>query len=178
MYDRPVLTTSGLPRDYQKPSVQLATTLLNVAKLYAQIFTFLSNYMDWLMRKRYQGFLDSFNGNVNKKFEKEITKIDEKSNMIRGLVARGSRAEIRETRLTREELDRDVRTGQRNVEDFSGRILRELQRAEEERRAFSQGFKKLSVRLVNMMQEQAMVETVQSRSIEDGTITHSTLPIL
>ena len=127
--------------------------LENVAELYAHIFLFLSNYMDWLMRKRYKKLLDSFNDNVNKKFDKDLQRINDKSKMIRNLVAQGSRAEVRENRLNLENLGRDIRIGQRGMEDFSSRLLRELQQAQEERGALSVGFRELSARLTDLTLE-------------------------
>ena len=127
--------------------------LKNVAELYAHIFFFLSNYMEWLMRKRYKKLLDSFNDNVNKKFDKDLRRINDKSGTIRNLVAQGSRAEVRETRLSLENLGKDIRSGQRGMEDLSSRLLGELQQAQNERGALSAGFRELSARLTDLTLE-------------------------
>jgi len=139
--------------------------LEKVGDLYAHIFLFLSSYMDWMMRKRATRLLDSFNENLSRKFELSIKKIHERSSAIRNLVAQGSRAEIRATRLQVEEFTRDYRVGQQgsarhqaDMEYFAARIERELIMARDERRELKEEgrqVKELTARLTNMLRERA-----------------------
>ena len=151
----------------------------NVADLYAHIFLFLSSVLDLLMRKRMKRMLDSFNDNLNKKFEKEIESINEKSAGVRNLVARGSRAEIRETRLTIEQLGRDIRIGQMGeardraeMEHYMIAATRELQQQRLAGRELSSQLKELSARLNSMLQEGA-VTWIGRQRIQGGKISSS-----
>lgn len=137
--------------------------LEHVADLYAHVFLFLSNFMDLVMRKRAKRLLDSFNENLNKKFEKDIKLINDKSARIRNLVEQGSRAELRDTRLTVEQLERDIRIGQEGearhraeMEHFSASFIRELQQERIERKEFDRRVKELINGLAGMLQENAM----------------------
>jgi hypothetical protein len=134
----------------------------SISELYSLIFLFLSSVMDWLMRKRRKRLLDSFNENLLKTFDTEIKRINEKSAMIRNLVAQSSRAEIRATRLDVEELGRDVRLGlegdarhRAEMEYWASRIDRELQRTHMERTQLTGHFQELTAQLMKMLQERA-----------------------
>lgn len=82
-----------------------------VAKLYEHVFLFLNGVMDWIMQKRIKRLLDSFASDFNERFEKEITKINEKAERVRILASQSSRAELRVTRLMTENMSRDLRLG-------------------------------------------------------------------
>lgn len=82
-----------------------------VANLYEHVFLFLNGVMDWIMQKRSKRLLDSFKGDFNERFEKEITRINEKAERVRILASQSSRAELRVARLTIESMSRDLRLG-------------------------------------------------------------------
>ncbi|KAK4167748.1 hypothetical protein QBC43DRAFT_285639 [Cladorrhinum sp. PSN259] len=136
--------------------------LERVADLYAHVFIFLSSYMDWAMRKRATRLLDSFNENLFRKFEPDIKKITDRSDLIRRLVAQSSRAEVRVTRLHVEDLKRDLRIGQEGqarhhaeMEYFAAGIERELIASRQERRELKGQVKQLTAKLTHMLEERA-----------------------
>ncbi|KAK7994264.1 hypothetical protein PG991_015852 [Apiospora marii] len=83
-----------------------------VARLYADIFLFLSDLIDYLTQKRLKRLLDSFNEDLYKKYEDRIGVIGKKAGRIQWLAERGSRAEIRAVRLELERLERNSIAGQ------------------------------------------------------------------
>ncbi|CAJ2501363.1 Uu.00g042160.m01.CDS01 [Anthostomella pinea] len=147
-----------------------------IADFYAHIFVFLSDVMDWIAEKRRRRLLDSFNENFYQKFEDKIETIKRKSEMIRNLAAQSSRAEQRATRLTLEELAKDVRVGlvgeeRRHAEMtyFAERMERELLARQEERQLQSdQQLKQLAERLTSMLQDKAVVWIGDMRSVNGG----------
>ncbi|KAK4184800.1 hypothetical protein QBC35DRAFT_440674 [Podospora australis] len=155
------------------------TMLEKVADLYAHIFVFLSTYMDWMMRKRARRLLDSFNENFAREFELDIKKINDKSTMIRNLVAQSSRAEVRVTRLHVEDIKRDIRVGREGdarhraeMEYFAAAIERELMIARQERRELQEGgrqVKELTAQLTRLLQEPAMA-WIMDRGASPGRI--------
>jgi len=97
------------------------------------------------MKKQVIKMLQSFNDSITKKFEKDIKVINAKSAAIRNMVSQSSRAEIRATRLTLEELGRDVRIGlegearhRAEMRDVAARLERDLLNAQFERRMQSE----------------------------------------
>ncbi|EXU98462.1 hypothetical protein X797_008409 [Metarhizium robertsii] len=133
--------------------------LERVAELYAHVFLLLSSIMDYLAKKSVMRLIDSFNESLCKKFQNEIKQINAKSAVMRNIAARGSRAELRATRLMVEDLGRDVRIGlegearnRAEMKNFASLVDRELQRAERER----QEVRQLVVRLTSMLQQDAM----------------------
>ncbi|KAI5926622.1 hypothetical protein F4810DRAFT_707160 [Camillea tinctor] len=149
-----------------------------IADFYAHIFIFLSDVMDWITEKRRKRLLDSFNENFYQKFEGQIATIKHKSDMIRNLAAQSSRAEQRDTRLTLEDLARDVRLGLTGEERhraemtyYAERIERELLEGRKERqllREDSQHYKQLAGQLMSMLQDKAMVWIGDMRSIDSN----------
>ncbi|KAK4227774.1 phytanoyl-CoA dioxygenase [Podospora fimiseda] len=145
---------------------QTTAMLEKIADLYAHVFIFLSSYMDWIMRKRMTRLLDSFNENLFRKFEPDIKKITDRSNLIKSLVAQSSRAEVRATRLHVEDIKRDIRLGREGdarhwaeIEYYADRIERELIASRQERRELveeGRQVKELTARLTQMLEERAM----------------------
>lgn len=136
-----------------------SSMLAMVAKLYAHIFLFLSETMDWIMEKRRKKLIDSFNENFRQRFDKELANIASMSENIRILAEQGSRAEARVTRLTVESMGRDLRVGlegnarhQANLEVLAERLERELQNT---RKEFREGKQQLARQLKQMLQYNA-----------------------
>ncbi|KAI3321962.1 hypothetical protein HD806DRAFT_502412 [Xylariaceae sp. AK1471] len=149
-----------------------------IADLYAHIFVFLSDVMEWITEKRRKRLLDSFNENFNRKFEDQIEAIRNKSDRIKNLAAQSSRAEQRVSRLEVEDLARDVRVGlvseaRRHAEvAYMAEILeRELSESRKERQLLrddTQNFKRLGEKIINMLQDKAMSWIADVRSINGG----------
>ncbi|KAI1659700.1 hypothetical protein F4813DRAFT_351692 [Daldinia decipiens] len=147
-----------------------------VADLYAHIFIFLSDTMDWITEKRRKRLLDSFNENFYKRFESQVETIRHKSDMIRNLAAQSSHAEQRVTRLTVEDLAQDIRLGlvgeeRRHAEIVyvAEKIEKELSEGRRERqllREEGQQFKQLADRLTSMLRDKAMVWIGDMHSID------------
>src|SRR6185437_5858627 len=81
-----------------KPELELFRTdemLQLIADLYAHIFLYLSEVMEWLMRKRYQRLLDSFKEDFSQRFDAEIKNIQHLAQRVRYLGAQNSRRELR-----------------------------------------------------------------------------------
>lgn len=140
--------------------------LERVAELYAHVFLFLSCIMDYLAKKSVMRLIDSFNENLCKKFQDEIKLINAKSALMRNIAARGSRAEVRATRLMVEDLGRDVRIGlegearnRAEMKHFANLVERELLQAQRER----QEVRQLVVRLTSLLQQDAKGWTVDQR---------------
>ncbi|KAH0598309.1 hypothetical protein MHUMG1_03606 [Metarhizium humberi] len=121
--------------------------LERVAELYAHVFLFLSSIMDYLAKKSVMRLIDSFNENLCKKFQDEIKLINAKSALMRNIAARGSRAEVRATRLMIEDLGRDVRIGlegearnRAEMKHFANLVDRELLQAQRERQEDAKGW--------------------------------------
>ena len=160
-----------------------------VVDLYAHIFVFLSDVMDWVTEKRRKRLLDSFNESLFQKFEGQIDKIKYKSEMIRNRAAQSSRAEQRATRLELEDLSRDVRLGLQGEERrhaemtcFAQRIEKEFveqRRADQQLKLDDQVFEKLANLLThsvfNMLQDKALGWTGDTRSMNDGKLRYSFL---
>jgi hypothetical protein len=112
-----------------------------IAELYARIFFFLSTFMDWFTKKSISRFLDAFNEDTSEKFGIEIKSITYQADTIRKLVEQGSRAEMRDTRLTvegiREEtlgLRHDLAIGFEGAARLQAEISHQLFRLEREQR--------------------------------------------
>ena len=160
-----------------------------VVDLYAHIFVFLSDVMDWVTEKRRKRLLDSFNESLLQKFEGQIDKIKSKSEMIRNRAAQSSRAEQRATRLELEGLSRDVRLGLQGEERrhaemtcFAQRIEKEFvqqQRTGQQLKLDDQVFEKLANRLshsvFNMLQDKALGWIGDIRSMNYGKLRYSFL---
>ncbi|KAK7984335.1 hypothetical protein PG989_011737 [Apiospora arundinis] len=93
-----------------------------VANLYADIFLLLSNIMEYLTKKRFKRLLDSFNEDLYKRFEDQISNISTKVMKIQRLADQGFKAEIRVIRLQLESLERNVIAGQ----EGEARLIAEL----------------------------------------------------
>ncbi|OTB06590.1 hypothetical protein M426DRAFT_72113 [Hypoxylon sp. CI-4A] len=162
---------------------QTQTMMELVADFYAHIFVFLSDTMDWISEKRRRRLLDSFNENFYQKFESQVETISRKSDTIRNLAARSSRAEQRVTRLTVEDLAKDVRLGltgeeRRHAETvyMAEKIERELLEGRRERqrlREDGEHFKQLADRLTTMLQDKALVWIGDMRSTSGEKLTMS-----
>ena len=140
-----------------------------VADLYSHIFLFLSGTMDWIMEKRYKRMLDSFNENFKKRFDDEIANIRHKAERIQKLAAQSSRAELRATRLTVEELGRDIRIGlegdarhRAELSNLAERMEKELLEAGKEREQMRRERWQLAAYLKHMLQEGA-VRSLQAK---------------
>ncbi|KAJ9142056.1 Phytanoyl-dioxygenase family protein [Pleurostoma richardsiae] len=133
-----------------------------VADLYEHMFLFLASTMDWIMEKRRKKLLDSFNESFNDRFVGEIRTIKVKAERVRNMAAQISQAEARVTRLTVEDLDRDVRLGlegdarhQAEMRYFAEKIEKELIEAQRERRLESQRIKQLGNYVKLLLEERA-----------------------
>jgi hypothetical protein len=142
---------------------QTAAMLELVADLYAHILLFLSGTMDWIMEKRRKRLLDSFNENFRLRFDHEIANIKQKSERIRNLAEQSSRAELRVTRLTLEDLGQDIRIGlegdarhRAEMKVFAERIEQELLEAGREREQLREERRQLAGFLKHMLQDNAM----------------------
>ena len=153
-----------------------------VADLYAHIFVFISSYMDYLMRKRAARFMDSLNENASRKFELDIKRIKELSASIRYMVQQSHRAEGRDTRLTVDQMARDMRVGQEGdarrwaeMMDYAARMERELKFARSERRELREGgrqLKALTDRLENLLEQQALMAQPYEQYGQQGKTAH------
>ncbi|TPX07435.1 uncharacterized protein E0L32_002095 [Thyridium curvatum] len=121
-----------------------------VADLYSHIFLFFSTVLDWLMKKRIVRILNSFNENVAKRFEEDIVLIKSKSAALRNSAAQSSRAELRATRLSVEEMGRDLRMGfegearhLREKEYYDRKLEHELREARKDLREQGKRFERL-----------------------------------
>ncbi|KAK7984660.1 hypothetical protein PG988_002282 [Apiospora saccharicola] len=92
---------------YETPEMKEA-----VARLYAEIFLFLSDLMDYLTKKRLKRLLDAFNEDLYKRFEDRIRDIGRRASKIQRLAEQGSRAELRAVRLELEHWKQTSRVGQ------------------------------------------------------------------
>jgi hypothetical protein len=151
---------------------QTPAMLERIADLYAHIFLFLTSTMDWLMEKRYKRMLDSFNENFSKRFDDEVGVIKHKAELIRNLAAQSSRVELRATRLTVEDMRRDVRIGleadarhQAEMRYSMQRIEKEMAGAKKEREQINEGWQQLAIITKQMLQEGAMVWLSTNRAV-------------
>lgn len=71
-----------------------------IANLYAHIFLYLQDTMNWYLKKPRNRFLDSFNENFNDHFEDLLVSIENISKGILREVNLSSKAEIRQTKST------------------------------------------------------------------------------
>jgi hypothetical protein len=85
---------------YDTPEMQKLT-----AKLYAHIFGYLSNVMDWLTKKSFRRLLDSFKEDFKQHFEADIEQIQLVAKQVQQLASFSGRAELR---FLRTNYDADV----------------------------------------------------------------------
>ncbi|KAI0551807.1 hypothetical protein F4679DRAFT_124737 [Xylaria curta] len=146
-----------------------------IADFYAHIFVFLSDVMGWITEKKRKRLLDSFNEKFFQKFEHQIDMIKQKSERIRNFAAQCSRAEQRLTRETVEDLAQDVRLGligqkrqEAEVAYHAERIERELyegRRERQELREDGKNFRLLADRIINMLEDKAIIWIGDTRSM-------------
>ncbi|KAJ3576728.1 hypothetical protein NPX13_g3610 [Xylaria arbuscula] len=146
-----------------------------IADLYAHIFIFLSDVMEWMMQKKKRRVLDSFNEKFYQRFEDQITTIKHKSERIKNLAAQCSRAEQRYTRVALEDLAQDLRLGltdQRRHEaemaysaEMFQRELYECRKERQQRMEDGQKLKLLADQIVKMLENKSMLWIGDSRSI-------------
>ncbi|KAK8016658.1 hypothetical protein PG993_014847 [Apiospora rasikravindrae] len=105
-----------------------------IANLYADIFLLLSDLMGYLTKKRVQRLLGSFNENLCKKYEDQISSINKKAQKIQRLAEQGSRAEIRALRLQLENLEQSMVAGQEGEARLRAELIASANRMEAERR--------------------------------------------
>ncbi|KAI1144886.1 hypothetical protein F4825DRAFT_475406 [Nemania diffusa] len=149
-----------------------------IADFYAHIFVFLSDVMGWITEKKRKRLLDSFNEKFFQKFEDQIGMIKRRSERIRNLAAQSSRAEQRVVRMTVEDLAQDVRLGligqkrqEAEVAYHAERLERELYEGRKERqqlREDGQNFKLLADRIINMLEDKAIIWIGDRRFMGDN----------
>jgi hypothetical protein len=134
-----------------------------VADFYAHVFLLLSGIMDWIMRKRHKRLMDSFNETFGKRFDDEVAVIKKKAEKIRHLAEQNARAELRSTRLSVEDLGRDVRIGlegearhHAQMAYYAQRFERELEEARKERDEIRQERQMLAASVRQLLQESSM----------------------
>ncbi|KAI1744782.1 hypothetical protein F4680DRAFT_405956 [Xylaria scruposa] len=147
-----------------------------IADFYAHIFVFLSDVMGWITEKKRKRLLDSFNEKFFQKFEHQIDMIKQRSERIRNFAAQCSRAEQRLTRETVEDLAQDIRLGligqkrqEAEVAYHAERIERELNEGRRERqqlREDGKNFRLLADRIINMLEDKAIIWIGDTRSID------------
>jgi hypothetical protein len=150
-----------------------------VAELYAEIFLFLSELLDYLSQKRRKRLLDSFNEDLYKRFEDQLAAIQKKAAKVQTLAVQGSRAELRATRLELESVKEYVIAGKRGEDRLRAelvaqaeRLEAELARVREQRQHETLSMRQLSLAVNKMLGEratQAVIEAKDSlpnRSIE------------
>ncbi|KAK7961912.1 uncharacterized protein PG986_002737 [Apiospora aurea] len=104
-----------------------------VATLYAEIFLLLSQLVDYLTKKRLKRLLGSFNEDLCKKYEDQISRINNRASKIQRLAEQGSRAELRALRLQLENLERNIIAGQEGEARLRAEIINTANRMEAER---------------------------------------------
>ncbi|KAI1750559.1 hypothetical protein F4782DRAFT_509432 [Xylaria castorea] len=146
-----------------------------IADSYAHIFVFLSDVMGWITEKKRKRLLDSFNEKFFQKFEHHIDMIKQRSERIRNFAAQCSRAEQRLTRVGVEDLAQDVRLGligqkrqEAELAYHAERIERELFEGRKERQQLREDgkyFRLLADRVINLLEDKAMIWIGDSRSM-------------
>ena len=103
----------------------------NIANLYAHIFFFLRNTIDWYMKKSIKRALSSLREDFYEKFEEEVSNIKRISQAISREAQHGSHSEIRYTRM----LTEDTVIGLQDLKrDLAERKYREERAAKESAR--------------------------------------------
>ncbi|PSN71796.1 hypothetical protein BS50DRAFT_672718 [Corynespora cassiicola Philippines] len=146
-----------------------------VADLYAHVFLFLGDTLQWYMKKRRQRLRDSFNEKFSDELHKAMDQIKGKSERIRRMAAHGTAAEQRVSRLVTEatfdstqQLGNDIRLGLQNVERRQAETSHNLQlfseRLQRERTELREGHK----RLMNLQENlfKYLHHSVKSRPLE------------
>lgn len=121
-----------------------------VADLYAHVFLFLNDMMDWYMQKRRSRFVDSFNEKFFQKFEAEIENIRRKSDLIKRRATQNIAAEIRVGRLTAEGIQQDIRVGLEGVLRKQAEQEHNARRTEEYLRAMQQEWREGKQHIANL----------------------------
>ncbi|KAL8792690.1 MAG: hypothetical protein Q9195_004750 [Heterodermia aff. obscurata] len=108
----------------------------NIANLYAHIFSFLRNTIDWYMKKSVKRALSSLREDFYEKFEEEVSNIKRISLVISREAQHGSHSEIRYTRMLTEDnviglqdLKRDLAERKYREEKAANESARERQAA-------------------------------------------------
>ncbi|KZL69634.1 phytanoyl- dioxygenase family protein [Colletotrichum incanum] len=143
-----------------------------IADLYSHIFLFLTSVMDWMMKKRRRRLLDSFNEDLPSVFENDLEKIKAISNRIRNLAAQSSRAEARSTRLTLEELAKDVRIGLEGERRHQAEMRHHAEgiRRDQEKNSSSWSFEKrqqLADSIVDLLENRALGWLETARGLQE-----------
>jgi hypothetical protein len=147
-----------------------------VADLYAHIFLFLSDVLDWFMERSRKRTLKSFNGNLRDDLQAEIQKIRYKSDAIRNLGAQSSRAELRDLRVSTEAARQDLRLGLTGAERHHAEVARELQKLRREiaervvlREEDGLKFQKqLANNLLSLLQDKALIYIQDTHAKNEG----------
>ncbi|KAL8827475.1 MAG: hypothetical protein Q9170_006999 [Blastenia crenularia] len=104
----------------------------NIANLYAHIFFFLRNTIEWYVRKSIKRALSSLREDFYDRFEDEISNIKRISQAISREAQHGSHSEIRYTRMVLEKLAEEAVVGLQDLKrDEAERSYRENKFAEE-----------------------------------------------
>lgn len=140
----------------------------DVIDLYAHVFLFLNDTMDWYLKKGRQRLRDSFNERFFDHFQDEIENISRKSEVIKRKATQSSAAEVRVIRLELEELRRDIRIGltgsyRQDAEDKHQRQALETQDKKERL-----GWQEELVHMVNLHQNLVtfLMGRVQSQKLD------------
>ena len=151
--------------------------LEKVADFYAHVFLFFSTFMEWVTKKRRTRLLDSFNDSATSTFDSDIKTLGDKAAEIRHLVEQSSRAELRSTRLTAEEMRmsiegltrdmRDIRVGLQGMArqqaeiEYAANTWAALQEKAEERRRWLEDPSAFEARLVAAIKNSLLEEARQ-----------------
>jgi hypothetical protein len=148
-----------------------------VADLYAHIFLFLTDALDWYMKKRRKRLTDSFNERFMKEFEDEIENIKRFSKRIKRKVAHNSAAEQRVTRLIGEETHKETRIARIGLEGVqreqaelkysAERFSEQAQREWAEQRHRDIYMTKLVEGLTNLLTTSAQSHLIEGKSYAD-----------
>ncbi|KAL9614467.1 MAG: hypothetical protein Q9167_001070 [Letrouitia subvulpina] len=104
-----------------------------IADLYAHIFLFLKNVIDWYLKTSIKRALASLNEDFYRRFEDEISNIKWISSNINRKADHGARSETRYTRLTVENFQEDTRNRLENMEREMKTGLFRVARVEQEK---------------------------------------------
>ena len=107
----------------------------NIANLYAHIFLFLRDTIDWYMRKSIKRALSSLREDFYERFEDQVSNIRQISQAVSREAQHASHSEMRYTRILLEKFSEDFVIGQQDLKrDAAERKYREERAAKERAR--------------------------------------------
>ena len=106
-----------------------------IARLYASIFCFLRNAIEWYTKRSSKRLLSSFKEDFYEKFEDQIANIKLQSALVNREAQHASRTEIRYMRLRFDKFEQDMGIGLKGLErEAAERREREVKAVEEKER--------------------------------------------